>query len=293
MRRGRAPPDGGSGFVRTPTPAPVARSCERIGRFEAQGVPFCIVAPAGQWRRVATWLPWGSKPTRRPPAFDVHLSRQGSEWVVASSDGDAFAYSSLASALRGLHSAAQIRVAERMPKFVVVHAGVVEVGGLAVLLPGYSLAGKSTLVRALLRAGARLMSDDYAWVDSRGRVHPHARWLHVRPRAGGWGRRVGPPRVDPTPRRVGAVFLLRYEACGGTSWTPLPGARSLHALLEFTVSVRRDPARALEWLGRMLRDVPAFEGTRGEVREAAREVLRIVGEGQKRMKARPLPSNQN
>lgn len=53
-------------------------------------------------------------------------------------------------------------IANHYPRFVAVHAAVVERGGLAVVLPGEPGAGKSTLSAALVNRGWRLLSDEMA-----------------------------------------------------------------------------------------------------------------------------------
>lgn len=50
-------------------------------------------------------------------------------------------------------------------QWVIVHAGVVERGGRAMLLPASPGSGKSTLCAALAHAGWRLLSDEFAIVD--------------------------------------------------------------------------------------------------------------------------------
>ena len=72
-----------------------------------------------------------------------------------------------------------------------MHAGVVGWKGWALVLPGKSGAGKTTLVAELIRAGATYYSDEYAVLDERGRVHPYARPLAVR--VDGWRQRRRTP----------------------------------------------------------------------------------------------------
>ena len=66
----------------------------------------------------------------------------------------------------------RIFVAEFAKHRVFVHAGVVGWKGRAIVIPGRSYSGKSTLVAELVRAGATYYSDEYAVFDARGRVHP-------------------------------------------------------------------------------------------------------------------------
>jgi hypothetical protein len=63
-----------------------------------------------------------------------------------------------------------------------VHAAVASLGDRAVLLPGQSGAGKTTLVAALVLAGFRYLSDEVAAVDPEDlRVHPYPRPLALEP----------------------------------------------------------------------------------------------------------------
>src|SRR5438552_15631793 len=79
-----------------------------------------------------------------------------------------------------LESDLQMFVAEWARRRVFVHAGVVGWRGQAIVIPGPSLSGKTTLVVALVRAGATYYSDEYAVFDAQGRVHPYPRLLSIR-----------------------------------------------------------------------------------------------------------------
>ena len=71
-------------------------------------------------------------------------------------------------------------IALHAPNHVFVHAGVVGVEDRAIVLPGRSFAGKTTLVAALVKAGAEYWSDEYAVLDADGLVHPYPKPLSVR-----------------------------------------------------------------------------------------------------------------
>src|SRR5438445_462151 len=79
-----------------------------------------------------------------------------------------------------LESDLQMFVAEWARRRVFVHAGVVGWRGQAIVIPGMTFSGKSTLVAALVRAGATYYSDEYAVFDAQGRVHPYPRRLAIR-----------------------------------------------------------------------------------------------------------------
>src|SRR4029453_362784 len=88
--------------------------------------------------------------------------------------------STLQAALQAFEADVQIYVPEMAPERVFVHAGVVGYRGRGILLPGRSFAGKSILVRELVRAGAPDYSDGAAILGSAGAVHPSPRPLTIR-----------------------------------------------------------------------------------------------------------------
>jgi HprK-related kinase A len=66
-------------------------------------------------------------------------------------------------------------------QFLIIHAAVVERGGRALLLPGHTGAGKSTLCAALVGAGWRLLSDELALIDpADGSIRPIARPISLK-----------------------------------------------------------------------------------------------------------------
>jgi hypothetical protein len=183
----------------------------------------------------------------------------------------------LEDALRALESDIQLHVAERSRRFVFVHSGVVGWRGRAILIPGRSHSGKSTLVAALLEQGATYYSDEYALVDVRGRIHSYPVPLGLREKEGGLPKRRGPAIAEvPRPIRPGLVVVTEFEK--GGRWrhrTLSPGQASLE-ILRHTVPARRDPARVLERLGLIAGEATVVKGVRGEARDAARRVLRLA-----------------
>ena len=183
--------------------------------------------------------------------------------------------------LERFESALQLYVAERSPRRVFVHAGVVGWRGRAIVIPGRSLSGKTTLVAELVRAGAVYYSDEYAVFDGEGRVHPYARQLAVREGAG--LRQTRRPaeffggRVGARPLPVGLVLASRYER--GARWRPhtLSAGEAVLEMFSNTVSARRSPARALSALSKAVGPARAFAGSRGEAAHAVAAILKILG----------------
>jgi hypothetical protein len=166
-------------------------------------------------------------------------------------------------------SMVSLHVAEASLKRTFVHAGVVGWGRSAILIPGRSFSGKTSLVAALVRAGATYYSDEFAVVDKRGMVHPYVRPLQVRENGSyRQTRRVveeigGVAGKRPLP--VGLVIVSRYKP--GARWAPrqLSSGIGLLKILDNTVSARRSPAIALSTLKQLVSDAIIVKGVRGEV----------------------------
>jgi hypothetical protein len=159
-----------------------------------------------------------------------------------------------------------------------VHAGVVGWEGRAILIPGRSHTGKTTLVSALLKAGAIYYSDEMAVLDPQGRVHPYPIPLSVREEKGTC--RYTPEQlnspVGQEPLPVGLVLITEYQA--GASWRPrtLTPARGLMALLDNTVAARRDPKVSLPILNTVIRAAPVIKTKRGEAADIVPDVVRTL-----------------
>jgi hypothetical protein len=186
-----------------------------------------------------------------------------------------------AEALAALEQHLELAVAELAPRRLFVHAGVVGWNGRAILIPGRSLSGKSSLVAALLARGASYLSDEFAVVDGRGRMHPYPRPLSLRNADGsGVPTRADAlgARTEDRPLPVGLVAVARYEA--GARWAPRtlsPG----HALLEMlsnSVTVRKRPEQSLAALERIALTAHSLKGKRGEAAETAELLIATVGE---------------
>ena len=161
-----------------------------------------------------------------------------------------------------------------------MHAGVVAWRGRALILPGASFAGKTTLVAELVRAGAMYYSDEYAVLDAEGRVHPYARELAM--------RRDGSEAQSPlsvaalggvsgsVPLPVSHVAFAEYAK--GAAWKPLPVSPGMAALemLRHAVPVQRTPERVMATLARMLEGANAVRSQRGEADDTAKALLAMM-----------------
>ncbi len=180
-------------------------------------------------------------------------------------------------ALDALEGHMQIHIADHARRRVFVHAGVVGWRGRAIVVPGRTMTGKSTLIKALVEAGATYYSDEYAVLDKRGRVHPYPKALSMRQNGGGRPKKIQPealggkPGVRPLP--VGLVVATRYRP--GVRWQPRPlsPGRAVMELLEHTVPARRDPERVFATLRSATAEAIVIKGARGEAAEIAEVLL--------------------
>lgn len=186
-------------------------------------------------------------------------------------------------ALHVMESLMHGQVAAEAQKYLFVHAGVVAWNGRAILIPGRSFSGKSSLVAALIEAGATYLSDEYAVLDAGGQVHAYAKTLSLRdeeghPRGCYSIEALGGQAADG-PLPVGLILSATYQA--GARWRPrlLTPGRALLTLLDNTVQVRKQPGMALGILQKVAADAPAFQSKRGEAAPVAAWLReRLLGE---------------
>lgn len=179
--------------------------------------------------------------------------------------------------LQAFESDLQLYVADRAPRRVFVHAGVVGWKGKAILLPGRSFSGKTTLVAALVKAGALYYSDEYAVLDERGFVHAYPRSLSVRENGNSRGTKYAVEdlggKAGSKPLPVGLVLVSKFKA--GAQFKPreISAGESVLALLHNTVSARRQPHVVLGTLKKAIASARSIKSSRGESEAVVAAVL--------------------
>ena len=179
--------------------------------------------------------------------------------------------------LDAFESHVQLTVAEHAPRRVFVHAGVVGWNDRAILIPGLSHSGKTTLVAELVRAGATYYSDEYAVVDGRGRVHPYPRPLGVRTNDSDRPEKVQAKtiggEIGTKPLRIGLVLSTSFNE--GARFRPreLSRGQGVLELLANTVSARTQPRLAFDALPKALESAQILKGARGEASQIVDSIL--------------------
>ena len=171
-------------------------------------------------------------------------------------------------------------VVHRMKSFRAVHAGAVLIGGTVLLFPGSTHAGKSSLVAELLRRGASHFSDEYALIDSQGRVHSYPRPLLLR-NGGPLQSLVLPEELNTSfavePARVGWIIALDYIP--GAAWdvSEMSQGEAVMLLLRNTPHEMAESPAMVEFFLRVAGDASCFRGIRGDAVEAATRIFNLLG----------------
>ena len=161
-----------------------------------------------------------------------------------------------------------------------VHAGVVGWAGQAIVIPGRSFSGKTTLVKALVEAGATYYSDEFTILDPQGQVQPYPVPLAIRDESGrnpqkyfveALGGQVG---TEPLP--VGLVVVTEYRP--GARWQPrlLTPGRAMLALMDNTVAARRGAEISMPILKQVATRATTLKSKRGEASQIIAPLLNLV-----------------
>ena len=185
--------------------------------------------------------------------------------------------SDLRLALGILDAELRMYIALHAPDHVFVHAGVVGVEDRAIVLPGRSFAGKTTLVAALVQAGAEYWSDEYAVLDADGLVHPYPKPLSVRindtretdeqpvESLGG--------RAGDRPLPVAVIAFTSYHPGGTWALRARTAGEGAVKLLEHSIAARSRPEQVLAAVRRAATNAIVLEGDRGDADQAANALL--------------------
>jgi hypothetical protein len=235
-----------------------------------------LVAAPLSWQATAT----GEVDVLYSLCVDASLARQG-----RASDYRLFCDSTLLArahdltpVLTAFTQHAELLTAFRARDHLFIHAGVVGWQGRAILIPGRSMTGKTTLVQALVAAGATYYSDEFAVLDRQGQVHPYPVPLSIRGLPGQPAQKTPAEalggQVGHVPLPVGLVVLTAYQP--GARWRPsaLSAGQALLALMDNAVAARREPSYSMPILRATIAETTAVRSKRGEAGVVARALLR-------------------
>ena len=162
-----------------------------------------------------------------------------------------------------------------------LHAGIVCHEGRAILLPGISHAGKSTLTAALVRAGAQYVSDDIAVIDRAGRAYFLSRAINLR-------EDVADALDLPSAHMenlhegtvpVNAIMLLNYRKNKAVlDMRPLSKGETILRLIANSMNGRHEPETVIRCCTAAVSQAICCEGVRGEAETVAPLILSFVND---------------
>jgi hypothetical protein len=247
---------------------------------EAFGVTVAVTADPEHFAAVSDFLPPGARTVTSPPERGrfalVKDTDDGLLRVVCDEQPIAGPFD-LRLALGILDAELRMYIALHAPDHVFVHAGVVGVEDRAIVLPGRSFAGKTTLVAALVKVGAEYWSDEYAVLDANGLVHPYPKPLSVRindtretderpvESLGG--------RAGDRPLPVAVIAFTNYRPGAAWALSARTAGEGAVKLLEHSIAARSRPEQVLAAARRAATNATVLEGERGDASQAATALL--------------------
>jgi hypothetical protein len=241
--------------------------------LRAYGRTVGVAGPERVLEIIRERLPPSYRSSEDTPQRRWRISVRGDMWRCDNDDDQLALVDNEVTASEIVLSDLELWVAEHARRHVFVHAGCVVLDGRAILIPGRSMSGKTSLTVALIRAGASYWSDEYAVLDARGMVRPYPRRLAIRPYDGSAPHRIDAEDIgSPTghgPRPVGLVVVLRYVETAGWDVKPITRGQAVLQLLDNTIPARTRPRAVLTALDRATEHAGCLAGSRGDAAEAA------------------------
>lgn len=271
---------------------PVARAAPKAARlvtYSAYGVGVAIQTTV----ELLEWLPsplipasaMKSSETGQRVAFEfceIESADGRRLFIVATNGAVVFSSPDVQIAAYALESRVHLEVAALTEQAVFVHAGVVGWRGKALAIPGRSHSGKSTLVAALVAAGATYYSDEYAVIDLEGIVHAFPRRLRLRGNLAQDAVNVSvsdcASKAPLPPLQLGWVLNTRYAAAVACEPRRLTPGQTLLSLLGNTVAVRRQSELTVRTLSLAVASATGWQSERAEAASAAEEIVRLISE---------------
>lgn len=242
--------------------------------LEAFGVSFTVefFDPA-LVDRVRALLPYGTVPaTAQASIGGTGDEPRENRFALVAEDGDVFrvlldtnemlACHDLELSLFMLSALVHDLVAYRATSGIFVRGAAVLYAGRAILIVGPALSGRSTVVGALVRAGAAHWCDQYVVLDGEGLVH----------RFGETSAQLVADRGDVSAQAavpLGMVVVTEYRP--GATWDPQIGTEgdAMLAVLEQAVPTYDRAAQTMSVVRTATAGAIVLQGERGEAAEVA------------------------
>ena len=179
------------------------------------------------------------------------------------------------------NSILRLTVAENAVDTVFVHAGVVGWRNRAIIFPGRSFRGKTTLVAELIGLGAVYYSDEYAVLGSDGLVYPFPRDLSIRNYVVQYDEVDVPAaffgaQIGEEPVKVGSVIITEFDETA--AWNPklLTIGQGILETIPHTIPINEDAELSLKILNIAFNNAIIAKSVRGDVKRDAAAILSFL-----------------
>lgn len=222
-------------------------------------------------------------PLREQDAVEIEYSMiQGfsdSSYVALRNQRQIAIAPSLVGVLQEVITDLQVLIAGKIKNRVFIHAAVVAVDGKAIILPGQSGVGKSTITATLIQKGAQYLSDEFALIDSVGMVHPYARYLAIKNPASGV-KRLSPESLGATTFEGAAipkaVVFSRYMPGADNAFKKLSRSELILNCMPHCLGIRSQVSETLVSLDALSIRAQGYSVERGEACEFAEVLLDLL-----------------
>lgn len=174
----------------------------------------------------------------------------------------------------------RIKIAEYARDVVFVHAGVAAWKDKAIVIPGSSYSGKTTLVAELVKCGAEYFSDEYAIFDSEGFVHPFPRDLQIRREGEHEQTKVPVAEFGGTAaeRKLppGLIVITKFDPDAAREPEVLSPGEAVVEMVPHTIPIKRDPAFSLKVLKCAAERAIILRGERSHASEFAKTLINFL-----------------
>jgi hypothetical protein len=180
-----------------------------------------------------------------------------------------------------LESKIRLTVAEFAEKVIFLHAGVVEYKGRALVIPGKSFTGKTTLVAELASRGLKYYSDEFAVIDRSGRVHPYPKKLSVRGIIDDYqqvdidvealGGKKGRKKLE-----VGIILISTFKKGAKFKINEISIGSGIIEAIANSVSIRQNPEFVLKVLSQITKRAKIYKTQRNEAKLFADRLLAFL-----------------
>jgi hypothetical protein len=223
-------------------------------------------------------LPFGWEPSDSEPEKTWSIRHSDDLWRTMTIYGQESAASEAAPIVALVANEIELWLGEHATGLIIVHAAAVALGGRVILVPGPSLAGKSTMAKALVAMGGSYLSDDFAPIDAAGLVHPFPRRLGLRGSEGRQELADVDGVIETQALPLGIVAEVRWEAEAQWDVEQLGPSETCLGLLANCLAARSRPRESLHHVtaavehGRSL----GVRGRRSDASDAAQRLVRLL-----------------